>query len=132
MKRLRITVDGTPYEVTVEEIETGPGTAPTAAPAPRSASAPPRPAPAAPSVAAAAPSVAAPAQPGAVLSPLAGTTVSVAVAVGQSVVAGEPLMVLEAMKMNTDIRAPQAGTVSAINVAPGATVTEGQVLLVLS
>ncbi|MCE8432360.1 biotin/lipoyl-containing protein, partial [Rhodovulum sulfidophilum] len=75
---------------------------------------------------------AAPAAPGAVLSPLAGTTVSVAVAVGQSVAAGEPLMVLEAMKMNTDIRAPQAGTVTAINVAPGATVTEGQVLLILS
>ncbi|MBL3561574.1 acetyl-CoA carboxylase biotin carboxyl carrier protein subunit, partial [Rhodovulum sulfidophilum] len=58
--------------------------------------------------------------------------VSVAVAVGQSVAAGEPLMVLEAMKMNTDIRAPQAGTVTAINAAPGATVTEGQVLLILS
>ncbi|WP_411911713.1 acyl-CoA carboxylase biotin carboxyl carrier protein subunit [Rhodovulum sulfidophilum] len=42
------------------------------------------------------------------------------------------MMVLEAMKMNTDIRAPQAGTVTAINVAPGATVTEGQVLLILS
>ncbi|MBL3570205.1 acetyl-CoA carboxylase biotin carboxyl carrier protein subunit, partial [Rhodovulum visakhapatnamense] len=64
--------------------------------------------------------------------PLAGTTVSVAVSVGQSVAAGDPLLVLEAMKMNTDIRAPQAGTVSALHVAPGATVTEGQVLLVLS
>ncbi|OLS52034.1 acetyl-CoA carboxylase biotin carboxyl carrier protein subunit, partial [Rhodovulum sulfidophilum] len=43
MKRLRITVDGTPYDVTVEEIETAP--APAAA-APRAASAAPRPAPA--------------------------------------------------------------------------------------
>lgn len=92
MKRLRITVEGIAYEVTVEELD------------------------------------AAAAAPG----PLAGTVVSVAVSVGQSVAAGDLLLVLEAMKMNTNIGAPQAGTVSAVNVGPGATVTEGQILVTLA
>ncbi|MFV0358788.1 DUF2118 domain-containing protein, partial [Tropicimonas sp.] len=69
---------------------------------------------------------------GAVPSPLAGTVVSVDVSVGQKVAAGDTLLVLEAMKMNTSISAPQEGTVAAVNVTPGATVTEGQVLVTLS
>lgn len=130
MKRLRITVEGIAYEVTVEDLDAAPAAAapvaPVVAPRPAAASAP-KPVPA-PVVAA----PAAPAGPGSVPSPLAGTVVSVAVSVGQTVAAGELLLVLEAMKMNTNIGAPQAGTVSAVNVAPGATVTEGQILVTLA
>ncbi|MDV7145684.1 biotin/lipoyl-containing protein, partial [Tropicimonas sp. TH_r6] len=64
--------------------------------------------------------------------PLAGTVVSVDVSVGQKVSQGDTLLVLEAMKMNTNIGAPSDGTVTAVNVAAGATVTEGQVLVTLS
>jgi len=132
MKRLRITVEGVAYEVTVEELDAAPAAAapavaPVAAPRPAAAAVAPKPAPA-PVVAA----PAAPAGPGSVPSPLAGTVVSVAVSVGQTVAAGELLLVLEAMKMNTNIGAPQAGTVSAVNVVPGATVTEGQILVTLA
>jgi len=129
MKRLRITVEGVAYEVTVEELD-GAGTAPAVVPM-AAAPAPAAPRPAAAPVAAAPAPVAA-AGPGAIPSPLAGTVVSVAVSVGQTVAAGEVLLVLEAMKMNTNISAPQAGTVSAVQVSPGATVTEGQVLITLS
>ena len=61
-----------------------------------------------------------------------GTVVTVDVAVGQTVAAGDVLVVLEAMKMNTNVGAPQAGTVSAVHVTPGATVTEGQILVTLA
>ena len=132
MKRLRITVQGIAYEVTVEDEDMASAGTPapaSAAPAPRAA-APAAAAAAAP--AAAAPAAAAPAGAGAVPSPLAGTVVSVEVSVGQKVSNGDTLLVLEAMKMNTDIGAPHDGTVTAINVTPGATVTEGQVLITLS
>ena len=88
MKRLRITVEGVAYEVTVEELD-GPAAAP-AAPAGALAppAAPPRPAAPPPVAAVAAP---APAGPGAVPSPLAGTVVSVAVAPGQQVKKGDIL-----------------------------------------
>lgn len=132
MKRLRITVEGTAYDVTVEELDDGG----LAAPAPVAPVAAPRPAAPRPAAAAAAPApaavAAAAAGPGAIPSPLAGTVVSVDVAVGQTVKAGEALLVLEAMKMNTTIGAPQDGTVTALAVTPGTTVTEGQVLVTLS
>ncbi len=133
-RHLRITVEGVAYDVTVEELDAGaPSAAPVvpaapvapAAPAPRPAAAP-APAPAAP------PPAATGGGDGAVVSPLAGTVVSVDVAVGATVTAGQTLVVLEAMKMNTPISAPKAGTVAAISVTAGATVVEGQVLLTLS
>ncbi|ARE39193.1 Methylcrotonyl-CoA carboxylase biotin-containing subunit [Rhodovulum sp. P5] len=126
MKRLRITVEGIAYDVTVEDLDSpaAPAPAPKVAAAPQS-----RPAMAAATPAAA---PAAPAAPGAVGSPLAGTVVSIEVAVGQVVKSGETLLVLEAMKMNTTVGAPRDGTVTAINVAAGATVTEGQALVTLS
>ncbi len=131
MKRLRITVEGTAYDVTVEELDQP--SAPTSAPI--AATPAPSPAPIAAAAAAPAPiapAPTAPAGPGAVASPLAGTVVSVDVAVGQAVTLGQTLLVLEAMKMNTPIGAPQAGTVAAVSITPGATVTEGQVLVTLS
>ncbi len=129
MKKLRITVEGTAYDVTVEVLEdtdTGMIAAPTA-PAPAVSGAP---APAAPGPTPSAPA-AAPTGAGEVASPLAGTIVSIDVAVGDTVSAGDQVLVLEAMKMNNVVQAPTSGTVTAIAVQPGATVTEGQGLLTI-
>lgn len=128
MKRLRITVEGIAYDVTVEDLDSP---AP-AAPAPsRPVSAQPAAAPMVTPVAAPA-APAAPAGPGTVPSPLAGTVISVEVTAGQKVTAGDTLLVLEAMKMNTTVGAPKDGTVASVEVAAGATVTEGQPLVTLS
>ena len=56
---------------------------------------------------------------GSLLAPMPGTVVSVAVEVGAEVVAGQPVLVLEAMKMQHTVSAPYAGVVSQIEVTPG-------------
>jgi 3-methylcrotonyl-CoA carboxylase alpha subunit len=69
---------------------------------------------------------------GGLTTPLPGVVVSVPVAVGQQVAAGEVLMVIEAMKMEHTITAPYAGTVQAVHFAHGARVPEGSALLELA
>jgi acetyl-CoA/propionyl-CoA carboxylase biotin carboxyl carrier protein len=66
-----------------------------------------------------------------VASPLAGTLVRVEVAAGQRVAQGELLAVVEAMKMETPLRAPFAGRVAAVPSAPGAPVAAGQAVVEL-
>ena len=66
-----------------------------------------------------------------VLAPLPGTITDVKVAVGDTVKAGDTVIVLEAMKMQNNIEAESAGTVKAINVNKGDSVMEGAVLLVI-
>jgi acetyl-CoA/propionyl-CoA carboxylase, biotin carboxylase, biotin carboxyl carrier protein len=68
---------------------------------------------------------------GAVASPLAGTLPQVAVTAGQRVAEGELLAVVEAMKMETPLRAPFAGTVVAVPSTVGAPVAAGQVVVEL-
>ncbi|PID54016.1 MAG: acetyl-CoA carboxylase biotin carboxyl carrier protein subunit [Micrococcales bacterium] len=51
------------------------------------------------------------------------------VAAGEEVASGQTLMVLEAMKMETEVTAPHDGTVAVVNVAVGDAVSSGQVLL---
>ena len=58
-------------------------------------------------------------------------TVTVAVEAGQQVEAGQPVLVLEAMKMQHTVSAPYAGTVTEIDVKPGAQVAAGEVLAVV-
>jgi len=85
--------------------------------------------------AAAAPVAAAPAAGGAgqpVLAPLAGTIFKVNVAAGQAVRSGDVVMVLEAMKMETEVRAPADGTVQAVAAKEGDTVQVGDNLLTLA
>ena len=97
MKKLRITVDGKVFDVSVELLDQVSST--TSAPA-----------------------------PGDVPSPLAGKVVSLDVAPGTAVKAGDQILTLEAMKMNTIIYAPASGTLTAFCVSAGDTVQEGQAL----
>jgi 3-methylcrotonyl-CoA carboxylase alpha subunit len=69
---------------------------------------------------------------GGLTTPLPGVVVSILVSAGQTVAAGEALLIVEAMKMEHTIRAPRAGTVLALHCAPGDRVPEGQALLELS
>jgi acetyl-CoA/propionyl-CoA carboxylase biotin carboxyl carrier protein len=65
----------------------------------------------------------------AVVAPMQGTIVKIAVEDGQEVAAGDLLLVLEAMKMENPVTAPKAGIVSELSAEPGSTVTSGTVLL---
>ncbi|MEP6473595.1 MAG: biotin/lipoyl-containing protein [Gemmatimonadota bacterium] len=66
---------------------------------------------------------------GALKAPMPGLVVRIAVADGQKVEAGAGLVVLEAMKMENELRAAAAGTVRAVKVTPGQAVEKGQVLI---
>ncbi|WP_192980453.1 carboxyl transferase domain-containing protein [Pseudomonas sp. EggHat1] len=61
--------------------------------------------------------------------PSAGVLVSLSVAMGDAVAAGQPIAVLEAMKMEFEVKAEHSGIVRALNVAPGDALGEGQALL---
>ncbi|MBX9929339.1 MAG: acetyl-CoA carboxylase biotin carboxyl carrier protein subunit [Gemmatimonadaceae bacterium] len=60
-----------------------------------------------------------------------GLVVKVHVAVGDVVTAGQPVVAMEAMKMENELRAPSAGTVHAIRATPGSAVEKGAVLVEL-
>ena len=70
-----------------------------------------------------------PVAPGSLVAPMPGTVVRVAVAVGDVVTAGTPLLVLEAMKMEHQLVAPEPGVVSAVHAAPGHQVEPGALLV---
>ena len=119
MKNYTITVNGTVYDVTVEEgTGSGAGAAAPKAAAPK----------------AAAPKAAPSGAQGAVKvnSPMQGKIISVSASAGQAVKKGDVLMILEAMKMENEVVAPQDGTVASINVTAGASVDVGAVLATLN
>lgn len=119
MKNLKITVNGVAYDVQVEEV--GGSTPAVSAPAPVAA-----PAPTAAPKAAPAPTSGEP-----VNSPMPGTIISVNVSAGQSVKAGDVLVVLEAMKMENEIKAPKDGTIASVNVNKGDAVDSGTLLVTI-
>ena len=121
MKNYTITVNGTVYEVSVEE--GGAGSAPVRAAAPKAAPKAPAAAPAAPAGAAGAVAVTA---------PMPGKILGVKASAGQAVKRGQVLLILEAMKMENEIVAPQDGTVATINVAVGDSVEPGATLATLN
>jgi len=129
-----VTVNGVSYQV---ELPAG-AAVPSAAPA---AAAPvPRPAPVAPAAPAAAPVVPKPAPAPAASAPAGGEVVSapmpghilnVLVAAGDAVEVGDTLLVMEAMKMENEIKSHVAGTVTEIKVSQGQDVGVGEVLAVI-
>lgn len=70
--------------------------------------------------------------PAPLLAPMPGLVVRINVAPGDVVAAGQGLVVMEAMKMENELRAQSAGTVAAVRVAPGTAVERGTVLIELS
>ena len=126
MKSYTITVNGTAYEVTVEE--TGSVSAPAAAPvaAPKAAPA------AAPKVAAPAAAPAAGAGSVKVSAAVPGKVVKIVASVGQSVKAGDSVVIVESMKMEIPVVAPQDGTIASIDVAEGAAVENGDTLATMN
>ena len=125
MKKFNVTVNGTVYEVEVNEVG---GAAPVAAP--KAAAPAPKAAPAAaPAPAASAAPV--PAGAETVKCPMPGKILSVAVTAGQAVKKGDLLCILEAMKMQNEIYAPHDATVSEVRVAANQTVATGEALVVL-
>jgi acetyl-CoA/propionyl-CoA carboxylase biotin carboxyl carrier protein len=67
-----------------------------------------------------------------IVSPMQGTVLSVAVAEGDTVEAGQLICIVEAMKMENEVHAHRSGTVSELSVAPGRQVSTGQVICVIS
>lgn len=124
MKNYTITVNGSVYDVVVEEGVAG-GAAPAAAPAaPRA-------------VPKAAPKAAAPAAGGAagsvkIEAGAAGKVFKVEANVGQAVKKGDAVVILEAMKMEIPVVAPQDGTVASINVSVGDPVEAGALLATMN
>lgn len=122
MKNYTITVNGNVYDVTVEENTSGaPAAAPRAA-APKAAPAAPK---AAPAAAAGAGSIE-------VKAGAAGKVFKIEASVGQSVKAGDAVVIIEAMKMEIPVVAPEDGTVASINVAVGDAIESGAVLATLN
>jgi len=124
--KLLISVEGKQYEVDVEVLDEGQGVpAPAARPA---VSAPPAAAAPLPPKPSAAPAAAA-AAGGDVTSPIAGTVVDVRVKAGDEVKVNDTLLVLEAMKMESNVASTGAGVVKEVCVSAGDAVTQGQVLV---
>ena len=113
MKKYKVNVNGTVYEVTVEAID---GAAPVAA---------------APAAAAPAPAAAPVAGGEKVSAPMPGTILDVRVSNGASVKKGDILFILEAMKMENEIMAPCDGTIASVSVSKGAAVDSGALLCVI-
>lgn len=143
------TINGKKYEVEVEKLEAYksldrngvaapaapvlPASAPVqrpAAPAPAPVAAAPAPAPA--PAAAPAPKAAAPAGTTTVEAPMPGKILNIKVSEGQAVKFGEVVVIMEAMKMETEIVAPADGTVSKILVKAGDSVDTGAALVALN
>lgn len=116
-KNVQVEVNGIPYTVELEK-----EAAPTIKPIARIAAPTP-----APSPAAARPST--PVGKGGICSPLPGVILEIKVKEGEVVKRGQTLMVLEAMKMENDIKADRDGKVTKINVSKGESILEGTELI---
>ena len=136
------TLNGKQYEVELERIDAYEpmpryGEAPAATPAPVAAPAAPAPAPApaapAPAPAATPAPAAAPAAGATTVeAPMPGKILNIKVSAGQAVKFGETVIVMEAMKMETEIVAPADGTVAQILVKAGDAVDTGAALVTLN
>ncbi len=131
MKKYNINVNGKMYQVEVEEVGNfgASNAAPAAVAQPASVAAPTAaaaPAPAPQSAPASSGPVA-----GAMSAPMPGTILDIKVSVGQSVKAGDILIILEAMKMENEIVAPTDGKIVQIHTSKGSAVSTGDALITL-
>lgn len=133
LRKFKIDVDGKEYLVEMEELTQGqpapvsppvaqPSAPPVAQPTPAPAAATPEATPAAP---------VATASGDAVDAPMPGTILKVLAQVGDQVKANQPVLILEAMKMENEIVAPRDGAVTAIHVNVGDMVNPGQPLITI-
>ena len=128
-----VTVNGEKYEVEVERV--GGGTSSLSRRPPERVSRPVQAAPAAQPVAAPQPAAPAPAAPaasggaGTIVSPMPGTVLDVKVKEGDAVSVGQVVIILEAMKMETEIVSEVAGSVAAVRVKKGDAVDTDAVLV---
>lgn len=127
LRKFKIKIDGKTYLVEMEEI----GGAPAAQPAPAAPAATPTPTPA--PAAPAAPAPAAPVAPTGegevVTAPMPGTVTKILVKDGDAVTENQPLMILEAMKMENEIVAPKAGTIGQVFATLNQNVNSGDNLI---
>lgn len=129
LRKFKIKVDGQEYLVEMEEIGAVAPAAPAAPVAPVVPAAPavevsPAPAPA--------PAAATPAGADAMPSPMPGNILRILVNVGDTVTENQPLMILEAMKMENEIVAAKAGVVAGIHVKEGQVVNPGDALITIN
>ncbi|MEE4313450.1 MAG: biotin/lipoyl-containing protein [Desulfofustis sp.] len=128
MRRFRVVVNGSEFEVAIEEIAGAGAAADVAAvAAPREVGTSPA-SPAARPVSR--PAAASPT--GAIIAQMPGTIVGVEVSSGDRVTRGQTLLILEAMKMANEVVAPADGVVAEVKVVKGASVNAGDVLVVLT
>lgn len=135
MKKLRVTIDGKVFDVTVEILDDASAPLPQATlPSTAAPTATVTPVPAKPTAAATPPASGGngPAAPGSVASPLSGKVVSIDVSVGQQVEEGTQVATIEAMKMNTYVYASGAGRVSQVFAKAGEAIEEGAPLLAIA
>ncbi len=126
MKKYKVNVNGSLYEITLEVVdEADVAATPAASAAPAAASA-------APVSAAPAASASAPAGAEKICAPMPGNILSVNVAVGDTVKKGQVLAILEAMKMENEIMSPRDGKIASVNVAKGATVETGALICTIA
>lgn len=130
-KTLKVNVNGADYQVEVENapVRSVQAASPSPVQAPAASAAPTAPAA---TTASAAPAPAASGAETKVLSPMQGNVVEICAAPGDSVSAGQKIVVIESMKMEVEISAPAAGTVKAILVAKGDHLEENQSVATLA
>lgn len=132
LRKFKISIDGTEYLVEMEEIGGVPQPA-TPQPAPQAVTEPPVAATSSSEEPAAkAPEATTPASADAMTAPMPGTILKILVNVGDEVKENQPVMILEAMKMENEVVAPKAGTVTGIHVTQGQMVNPGEALITFS
>ena len=130
MRKYRVNVNGTMYEIEIEEINGSSSMAARQTAPVRTAVPVKAPVPAAPpkTPEASRTPASSSAEGTAVCAPLPGNIVEVRVSGGQAVKKGDVLVILEAMKMENEIMAPCDGTVTSVSISAGAAVNSGALL----
>lgn len=129
LRKFKIAIDGTEYLVEMEEVGCTPQ--PVVAPAMAATATLEPEAPAVPKSSAPAASIA-PVGADAITAPMPGTILKILVAPGSAVKENQPLMILEAMKMENEIVAGKAGTVAALHVKEGDVINPGDALITIN